>query len=166
MPKTPEPLARTATVEEAFQWVHNNLTTGVTCPCCTQFAKRYKRKLNHNMVHALVLIYKKLRHKNEWLHVPSYLSERTSGATIRGGDWAKLVHWGLIVGKPDTRADGSKRVGFYKLTDEGRAFVEGNLQVPKYVLIFAERCWGTTGALISLKDAIGSHFDFRELMAS
>jgi hypothetical protein len=128
-------------------------------------AALHKRKLNKQMVYALVLIYRELHEKNEWLHVPSYLHKTAAtGPTVRGGDWAKLVHWGLITAKAGERADGSKRVGFYRLTDKGRAFVESKIKVPKHVFLYAERFVGTSSEMVSILDASKAFFDYRELM--
>jgi len=157
----------TTSIAVGAQWIRDHLKGGSTCPCCTQLAKRYKRKLNSSMAYALVLIYRAFRgERQEWLHVPDYLTEvcRT-GPTIRGGDWAKLVHWGLIEPKSDEiRSDGSKRVGFYRITQRGRDFVEGRIRVPQHVLIYAERCMGTSEETTSLEEALKDRFNFRELM--
>jgi len=156
------------TVEQAAQWVRDHLKPGVECPCCTQLAKRYQRKLTSSMAYALLLIARAFRTKRDWLHVPEYLTEvcRT-GATIRGGDWAKLVHWGVIEAKPDEqRKDGSKRVGFYRLTQRGRDFVDGRIRVPKHVLIYNSKFYGFGDKTVSVQEALTDRFNYAELMSA
>lgn len=108
---------KTITLEDATEWVKANVKKGAICPCCDQLARRYQRKLSSSMAAALILIRRAFRKQSDWLHVPDYLSEvATEGAIVRGGDWAKLTHWKLIEAKPDeTRKDGSRRVGLYRL---------------------------------------------------
>lgn len=158
----------TASLDEAIAFVTANIQEGVECPCCAQLAKRYKRKLNSSMAYALILIYRSFRTSSDWLHVPEYLAAVCkTGPTIRGGDWAKLVHWGLITGKDDAiRKDGSRRVGFYKITDLGRAFVEGRERVPKHVFLYAQRLVGVDKTTVSISEALSEKFNYGELMAS
>jgi len=160
----------TITLAEAAAWLLQQHKKGAICPCCTQFAKRYKRKLNSSMAYALLLIFHAFRTRTVWLHVPEYLMEVCkTGPTVRGGDWAKLIHWGLIEQKPDEmRQDGSKRTGFYKITDKGNAFVRGEIRVPKYVYIYASRCVGASEETVSFREALGRENGFRydELMAT
>ncbi len=153
---------------DAAAWVLEQHKKGAVCPCCDQLAKRYKRKLNSSMAYALLLIYRHFKTHTDWLHVPEYLEEVcNTGPTKRGGDWAKMVHWGLIVGKDDeTRTDGSKRTGFYKITQKGIDFVRGRIRVPKYAHLYAAKCIALSPDDTSISEALGSRFNYSELMAS
>ncbi len=161
-------LPREATygVQLAAQYVRDNLDAGVRCPCCTQYAKRYRRPLNRHMVYALALLNREQRRDaSKWIHVPTFLhAVAREGVTVRGGDYAKLVHWGLLVAKPEIRGDGSPRAGYFKVTDKGRAFAEGRLKVPSHVLLFNEQFVGFSGKQISIGEAARNHFNFKELM--
>jgi hypothetical protein len=99
--------------------------------------------------------------------VPDYLSEvATEGAIVRGGDWAKLTHWKLIEAKPDeTRKDGSRRVGLYKITPRGVDFVERRVEVPKYAYIYAQHLIGLSEKMTTIDDALHDRFNYGELMA-
>lgn len=160
----------TTSLSAASTWVESNRIKGAICPCCTQIAKRYKRKLSSSMAYALILIYRAFRKQSAWLHVPEYLTEVCStGATFRGGDWAKMTHWGLIEPKEDeVRKDGSKRNGLYKITALGNAFVENRVRVPKYVFLFASKCLGLSEETISIEEALRKKngFNYDELMAA
>ncbi len=162
-----------ASLEDAKRWLRARFEKGASCPCCSQFVKLYKRKLSKSMAYVLLLIASYFRGDpvEEWLHVPSYIAEMASdhprrAAAVRG-DWAKMKLWGLIEEKPGTRDDGSSRVGYYKLTDLGRRFVNREVKVPAYVFIYNS---GTlhrdVEEMVSIDDALGTEFSYAELMGN
>jgi hypothetical protein len=161
-------LRPSATLEEARAWLKARVDHGVECPCCTQFAKVYKRKINSSMACVLVLVHRFFRESQEpWLHVPSYLTGLTLPPVVKAairGDWAKFAHWGCLEALDAERADGSKRVGFWRITDTGKDFVRGSVKLPKYALMYSERCLGLQGPDITIRDALGSKFHYGELM--
>jgi hypothetical protein len=99
-----------------------------------------------------------------WLHVPRYLNGK--GVVARGGDFAKLVHWGLLEAKGGERADGSSRIGYYRLTPEGVEFVENRRRVPTHLYFYNSEVLGQETKTISMPEALGEHFDYEELMAA
>ena len=46
------------TIKEAKEHLRNNFEEGIDCPCCGQFVKLYKRKLNSGMAATLIRIVK------------------------------------------------------------------------------------------------------------
>ena len=159
---------KTISLEDAKEWVKTNVTKGAICPCCDQLARRYQRKLTSSMAAALILIRRAFRTQSDWLHVPDYLSEvATESAIVRGGDWAKLTHWQLIEAKSDeSRKDGSRRVGLYKITPRGVDFVERRVTVPKYAYIYAQHLIGLSEKMTTIDDALRDRFNYGELMSS
>ena len=160
-----------ATLEEAKKWLRARFGKGATCPCCNQFVKLYKRPFSKSMAYVLLLMECHFRGDpvEEWLHVPSYIAEMVSdnprrAAAVRG-DWAKLKFWGLIEEKPEVRADGSPRVGYWKLTSLGRQFVKRQVKVPGHVFIYnGEALQRTVEHLITIDDALGTEFSYAEIM--
>lgn len=148
------------TLEEGQQLLKQNIDQGMNCPCCGQFAKQYRRKLNSFMAYALILIDRHFRTSDEWLHVPSYLVRM--GARDR--ECAKLRYWGLLQEMEAVREDNSPHAGYYRITEEGKAFVRGEYQVPRYVHLYDNRVSGYTGEPIGIKEALGDHFRYDELM--
>lgn len=154
----------------ARQWLTAHVQDGASCPCCTQFAKVYARTITSSMAYALVMIYKRpiMEGESEYFHVPDYLSRVCKlGPTTRGGDWAKLVAWGLLEEREGVRDDGSSRTGFYRITDLGKSVARGEATVPKYALIYN----GTLLRLdntksVTISDALGKKFDYAELMSA
>jgi hypothetical protein len=159
---------KSLTLAEATTWLRAHVKKGAVCPCCEQGAKIYQRKLSSSMAAALILIRRAFRKQSDWLHVPEYLTEvAANGAIIRGGDWAKLVHWGLLEAKDDEkRKDGSRRVGFYKITQLGIDFVEGRVRVPRYVYIYAQKRVGVSDKTTSVQEALGDRFNYGEMMSA
>jgi hypothetical protein len=161
--------ADTRTLEEAKRWLRERFSEGADCPCCNQFVKLYKRKLNGSMSLALIYIYKYFESNpaEQWLHVPSYLSRIISGATVRGGDWSKLRYWGLIEDQKGTRDDGSERVGNYRITEEGKKFVQGLTRVPRHVFLYnQEPVKRRDEETTSIQESLGEDFNYNELMAN
>lgn len=161
------------TLGEAKQWLRERFSKGATCPCCNQFVKLYKRSLSKSSAYVLLLMaryYRRIEVKqDEWLHVPSYIAEVAVGnprraAAVRG-DWAKMKFWGLIEEKPDVRADGSPRVGYWRMTQLGRQFVAREVKVPSHVYIYnGEALHRTVEEQITIDDALTTDFSYAEIM--
>ena len=156
------------TLEDAKEWLRKHFADGASCPCCDQYVKLYKRKLNSSMAYALLMIYKFFENNSdEWLHVPSYLSRINSTATVRGGDWSKLRHWGLIEAQKAVRDDGSERVGHYRITELGKQFVRSQARVRKHVYLYNQRpIKRPDDETVSIVEALGEKFDYTELMSA
>jgi hypothetical protein len=133
------------------------------CPCCGQKVKIYKRKLNANMARWLIWLVKAYRDARRWWSVNEgpVLQNRKGG-----GDFAKLVHWGLIREKPN-EADSSKRTsGFWKPTKKGALFARMKIEVPSHVHLYNNEIVGWSDTPITIENALGKRFNYRELMRS
>lgn len=153
------------------------LDDGTHCPVCTQYAKRYRRPLTSAMAYALVLVAKELLSRStrpglnsferEWLHVENFLKNYPGIPSSIRGDFAKLQHWGLVAPAWGLREDGSKRNGYYKVTPGGYDFVHGRFAIPSHVTLYNNKRQGHSspgGKPISIKDALGKQFNYREIM--
>lgn len=149
---------------------HDNLTLGearemlrvllqegqaITCPTCTQFAKVYKRQIHASMARALILLYQR-SDPDGWGHFPTILDGRRA-------DEGKLAYWSLIEEATERREDGG-RAGWWRITDQGRAFVQRRLEVPKYARVYDGRLLGFEGDPVRITDCIGDKFNYQELM--
>jgi len=142
-------------VSEARKDLLNQLDVGVECPCCGQFAKEYKRKLNSAMALYLIRLYK----LTEGYH---HISE-IDGAN-RGGDFAKMKYYGFI--EEEINEDTSKRTsGVWKITPEGRAFALNESTVTSHFRVYNGELLGFTGEQINIIEALGQHFNYEELMS-
>jgi hypothetical protein len=151
-------LAGDVTLEQARDWLRQRTDEGARCPCCTQFAKVYKRAINSGMARALVTMYRV--GGEDWLHKPTVL--RGLGAAAR--DEALLRYWGLVEEEVAVRPDGG-RTGWWRVTPKGGLFVLNVTTVQKYALVYDSRCLGLDGPQVSIVDALGTKFNLNDLMA-
>jgi hypothetical protein len=122
---------------------------GTHCPVCRRHMKVDQRTITMPMAKALNGLY------------------RTGGTTRfvpweeivkKRSDEAKLRYWGLVEQHPDD--DG------WRVTEAGRAFLHGEITVPKYVNVYDKRQLGPPfGPRWSIRDALGKHFDLEEIRA-
>jgi hypothetical protein len=147
-----------STLGEAKDWLRERVDNGAACPCCTQFAKVYTRKINSSQARALVLQYAKYR--RGWAHLPAL---RMLQGAQHSNEEPKLRYWGLLEEESDLRPDGG-RAGWWRVTRRAEMFVHEEIKVQKYARIYDGRCLGLKGELIGIKDALGSRFDLGELM--
>lgn len=160
------PTVRTLTVAEARERLQADLGEGTHCPVCDQFAKVYKRALRGALAVSLIHVYRYFRAHPDavWLDgVPEYL--RALGANTTN-DVALLRHWGLLEPKHGEREDGSTRLGVFRITEEGRAFVMGALKVQRFALLYNQALLGLDGELVGIRDVLGDDFNYTELMAA
>lgn len=136
---------------------------GMICPCCDQFIKVYNRKLNSAMAYSLILIHRYFQRPDaeEWLHVERYLKPRPQ---IDCHDFPKLRFWNLLKAMQGTRDDGSKRMGFYKITDLGIRFAQNQSRLPKRAAIVIDTAIGFSDETTNIVEALGSRFNYLELM--
>jgi len=132
---------------------------GYTCPHCGQYCKRYYRHFNSNMAIALIVLYRNL--DKGFVHLENLMKE---AGYKRCGDASYLRHYRLIEKKEGKREDGSPRNGMYKITSAGIMFVEGKTKVKKKYIIYNNKHEGFEGDEITIQDALGKKFDYRQLM--
>ena len=155
-----------STVGEAKSFLKQNLKEGAKCPCCSQYVKLYLRKLNSSMAYGLILMTRNYNNINtsEWFHLENYFKPLDIPSTLRG-DLPKLRHWGLIEAKEGEREDGNPHVGYYRVTSKGKQFVNQEITVPQRVGLYNQKFYGFDGRDISIVDALGSKFNYKELMS-
>lgn len=167
-PRAVQPWDSSRTVAEARAELEANLDAGHTCEVCGQLAKRYRRKLSARMARWLIAL-AKLTADGSYVHAREVFGERTRGSNA--DDYNYLQHWGLAQPAPsdpeeDIRA-GRKpgRNGEWRITPRGLEFVHGRLCVPQKVrLLPGNRLEGFDGEEIDIRAALGSRFNYAELM--
>jgi len=143
------------TIDEARAVLRANIDKGMKCPCCTQMVKMYRRPMSAGMAVALIAIHRAAP-AGAWVDVKTI--------DVRGGDYAKLRYWGLLEMYPQTPDQATRHAGLWRVTDKGRLFVTGALSVPKYARVFDERPKGLVGSPVDIKQALGTKFNYQELM--
>jgi hypothetical protein len=152
----------TSRLEDARDYVDENLMEGVHCPCCGQFCKIYKRKLNCTMSACIIGLVKTFERTEDWVYVGD-IPLRGGNAKEAGGELAKLAHWGLIEEMPNE--DETKRTsGFWRPTERGVEFVYCRISVPSHVYIYDNDPLRFTRKLVDIVATLGKKFNYRELM--
>jgi len=143
----------TLSLEEAKDWLRDRVDDGARCPCCQQFAKVYRRKINSGMARALIQCY--LIGRGQYVHATELGSHET----------AQLQWWGLLEEQPAKRPDGG-RTGWWRITPLGEDWMRGKARVPKYVAIYDGKLMAPPhGDWWGIREAVGTKFDLDDLMA-
>lgn len=133
---------------------------GAKCECCNQLVKLYKRKITAQAAYELICLYKRARLTGQEYH---HRNDFIPSKNHSGGDWARLVHWGLIESKVNEDPE-KKCSGIWRITDLGIDFVQGNATVPVNCYIYNNVLYGKSPMLCSIKHALGEKFSYPELM--
>ena len=145
--------------ERFFQEAEN--PKGCFCPCCGRFGKVYKRKLSRPMARGLIWLFRVfLADGDQFVSIgdkgPRYVVR--SNGSVSSHEW-----WGLA--EEQLNPDEKQRTsGHWKITPKGLQFVRGEIMVPSHCIIFNKSIQGFTEDLISIADALGKPFNYRELM--
>jgi hypothetical protein len=145
-----------ASLAQVRTWLRSKVDEGVECPACRQHVKVYRRKINSGMARSLMLMYRV--GGRDWVHVPSQVGARSR-------EEGKLAYWGLVEEEKALRPDGG-RTGYWRVTRIGELFVLNKCTVPKYARIYnGELVNLDPNEQVSIVDALGTKFDYAEMMA-
>lgn len=145
------------TLREARELLRPLAREGHKCPLCTQFVKIYRRQINATMARNLIIAFQ--RHEYQ----PFHLAELDGRGDKREADFAKLRFWGLIHEEDERREDGG-RAGYWRISALGSCWIYDETTVSRYALIFDNRLLGHEGEPWSVRQALGTKFDYAELM--
>ena len=143
------------TLRDARDELRELVDDGCRCPCCTQFAKVYRRKIHASMARVLIAMYRAVP-AGEWVYLPD-VPQKSRDAT--GMAW-----WGLIEEEIELLRDDGGRAGWWRVTELGRRFVRYEIAVRKYALVYDGRRLKLDGEAVTIVDCLGDKFDYRELM--
>ena len=143
-------------MSEAKEYLKDNWYTGVDCPCCGQFVKRYKRKLTTSMAVGLISLFNQSSGMGEEVHI-----KKIKG--VNGGEFAQLKRWGLV--SDSFNNDTSKRTsGMWTITDKGKQFVLGFIRVPMYCETYNGKTLSFSNESTDIRQALGNRFNYKEMM--
>lgn len=132
---------------------------GTECPCCSQFVKVYNRTINSTMARQLIHAWHSYGTKR-WFHVKHVVM---GGSGV--GDFPKLEYWGLIEAQAHAPGeDGKKTSGIWRITPTAEDFIHNRLAVDKYAVVYNGDLLELGGGKITVRDALGQHFDYSELL--
>jgi len=140
----------------------NIRSTGASsrCTVCDQHVKEYRKSLSSNsarFLFSLVSISK--TKKDGWVHY--------SDCIYHSRNYPEVAYWGLAHTKSDESKQ-KKTSGYWKPTQLGIDFVKNkNVTIPKYVHIYNGKITKIDDSTkVSILDALGTKFDYSELMKS
>lgn len=148
---------------QAQDWLRGQLDEGAVCPCCTQFARVYKRALSSAGARTVILLWR--HHGLQFGNVPDLLKTYAPDIAHQGGYTVLGAHWGLIEEAPERREDGG-RAGWWRCTELGRAWIQGETTIPHKARLYNGRCLGLTGDPRTVHQALGTKFNLKTLMES
>lgn len=143
-------------LEEAKDFLRKAWLKGTTCPCCTQRVQLYRRTINTGQAVSLIKMYRAAG--RDWQHVPTTVGRQSA-------EEGKLRYWKLVEESPDPREDGG-RAGWWRVTERGELFVTDRLRIPRYALVFNQKCYGLDDSRgdIGIVDALNGKFSYQDLM--
>jgi hypothetical protein len=153
------------TIKEAKDWLAKQAVNGgAPCPCCNQLVKLYRRRITGEMAYGLILMRKAdQRTPGQFIHLPTFLADHKAG---KSNMTSLLRHWELIEQQPGERDDGSWRTGYYRTTSLGCQFVDGHSSIPKYAFLYNQMLLRLSQERVTITEALGSKFDYAQLMAT
>ncbi len=146
------------TLDEAQTLVLDSVVEGSFCPCCGQRVQVYQRKFNANFATFLISLVMRSKERGwDWVHY--------SDCQFKGRDYPYIKVWGLAITaeNDDTRKRSS---GLWKPTERGVAFVNGTVRLHRYAMMYDNKLCGYSKDTIHIWDALGSRFDYDEMMRS
>lgn len=155
----------TTTLQEVKDWLNAKFGIVPTeCPACRQNVHKYPRPIHGSMVKLLIELYRLDRQKQDYYHVSDIykaLTKKKNGSD----DFSKFSRWGMIVQKKKMPGQLGRTSGYWAITPKGRDFVEGKIRVPRAVYMFNKISRGFTPETVDVKEALGSVFDYEQMMA-
>lgn len=142
-------------IDALKDWLRERADDGINCPICEQKVKVYRRKINSGMARSLILMYR--AGGLDFIHVPTAIGARSR-------EEGKLAYWALVEEERMRRPDGG-RAGYWRVTELGELFIRGKVSMPKYARVYNGRVLSLLPAeQVTIKDALGTKFDYHELM--
>lgn len=126
------------------------------CPTCNKWCQIYGLTLTRSMVKCLLRL-DQLCRINTWVHYEEFNYKGTYG---------KLKHWMLIEqGEPEPDDDSKKQSGYWRITEAGKKYLNGELLVTKTYKIYDDEIVGIVDPeLVNVNHAWKETFHYGEYM--
>lgn len=145
-------------LENATDWVDENVGHGVICPCCKGKMKRYQRTLISGYAAWLCNLVRLYRQKPQAYHV-----KEIGQVSVVTHDFAKLRFWEFIVSDINTDTK-KRRSGMWTPTLFGEQWVDGEIRAPKHAIIQNNELLRFEGEEITVHQSLSEDFDYEQLM--
>lgn len=164
-------------VTDVREMIWAEILSGITCPCCAQLAKMYRRLLYNGEVAQLYLGW--IKHGHDWFPLQEHLvycialgvggrgpRAKKASKVQANGDAAKMRHWGILDKEyaPSKTGSGKMvRTGRYRVSELGAIFLEEGVQIPRYCYTYNDECYGFSDEQTDFEQALGDKFDLDQL---
>jgi hypothetical protein len=130
---------------------------GTHCKACEQFAKVYRRPLYDEQAIALIELVIQWKLTGRWIHITDLKQ--------RGGDFAKLQHFGLIAPLPNVKPTKKRTAGYWKPTALGVEFAHNRRRIHSAIFMYNKQCLSTDGdsPMVNIKDVLPDSFDYEKI---
>ena len=132
---------------------------GGICPVCNRWGRIYRRGINRTMARSLIWLSSQEGDENGWVDVPATAPKDV----VRTNQLSTLKWWGLIESAANDDPK-KKRSGVWRMTYQGRLFVDGEIRVPKFVYTYNDSVREVSLETVSLRDCFEDPFDYRAVM--
>ena len=145
---------------------------GAICGCCGQKVKMYRRTITAEMCVALILVYKYYRHHPNADTSKYYTKEEFFMQIIDDkdtsyiiNDFTKLKYWDLLAPMPTHPDKVIYKKGHWGLTDNGAKFVQREIAMPKYALVYNDMVDSHITEPVMIDEILSeAGFDYTELL--
>jgi len=126
---------------------------GAVCPCCDRKGKVNMFRFTQTWAITLKWMFD---HQGDdgWVNV----QRGAPRIVLRGKNYSMIANWGLIESQ-------TNRSGVWRLTQEGKDFVQGYTRIPIKLFTYNNSAWGFSSEETSFRGCFGKHFDFDEMMS-
>lgn len=97
-----------------------------------------------------------------WGHVTRFSHVDGVDLGVVNGDYTYLKHWGLL--EPQLKTNGEPASGIWRLTDLGKRFIRGEVEVPRIVYLVNDILVEVSEEKTDVIKSLGDHFNYRELI--
>lgn len=124
------------------------------CHECGHHLRLQRRTLTRHLAEVMILMYQ--RRRRGWVYVPGLPGQRAT-------DFSVVRYWGLV--EQRSYRDGAVRRGWFRLTADGIAWLDGEITVPKFIYTHDSACLRKDGPPWRVADALGKNFNYDDFMA-
>jgi hypothetical protein len=135
---------------------------GAHCPTCDRWGRIYGRSINRTMANSIMWLSVAVADEDGWVDIPS----KAPRWLVRSNQLPTLKWWGLVERRYNDKNSKNKHSGMWRITDLGRAFVHGQVSIPKKVFTYNDIVQSVSPENIFIKDCFKLYFDYRDLMNS
>lgn len=140
------------------EWKETIEGDGGKCPCCDRWGKINSKPLNETMAMSLEW----LAGFDDWVNIQVSAPKEI----LRSAQLSTLRYWKLVERRAKEPGSNMKFSGYWRITQLGRDFVAGKVEVPRKVFMYNSEAVAFSTDTVTFKECSGVSFDYREVMST